>query len=211
MSRDAFTELGDRASLSAALNISCVAVAWGAVSGTLAVVVGLRANSTALAGTGAGILADLVSSATLIWRFRAEQIGTSPPASAERFAHRVSSSALLLVSLGLLAAGIERLVSGEAADPSAAAISLAAVSLVALPLLAARKYRIAAEVQSSALRMDAHITLVGASTAALALLGLIATASLGWSSADPIAALLIAAVAGRIGAGGLREAQRSPR
>jgi len=56
-----------------------------------------------------------------------------------------------------------------------AGIVVAAVSVVTLPALAVAKLRIAADVGSRALRTDALISLVGAATAALSLVGLAVT------------------------------------
>jgi divalent metal cation (Fe/Co/Zn/Cd) transporter len=189
--------------LQAALRVSYLAVAWSSLSGLAAVLVALRAQSTALLGSGAGILADVISSVVLIARFQTERSGNRSPRITEQLAQRVSSGALVAVALGLVSVAIERLASGAVADPSAAAISIAAISALVLPLLARRKYAVARAVPSAALRMDAHITVVGAGTAALSLLGLILTSALGWSSPDPVAALMIAVVAGRSGGKGL--------
>ena len=71
------------------------------------------------------------------------------------------------------------------------------MAVVTLPLLAARKYVVAARAPSRALRTDAHITMVGASTALLSLVGLALTNN-GFASADATAALVVAAVAGAV-------------
>jgi divalent metal cation (Fe/Co/Zn/Cd) transporter len=195
---------GGRTALRAALLVSYVAVCWSTVTGLLSIVVGVDAGSTALVGTGADVLADVVSSVVLIWRFRAERDGTRAPENAEAIAQRTSSTALLIVAIGLVAAAVTRIVSGQRTNADAASVALAATSVAVLPVLARWKYRVAAGVPSNALRTDAHITIVGATTAALALLGLAATAAFGWSLADPAAALIIAILVAKVGADGLR-------
>jgi divalent metal cation (Fe/Co/Zn/Cd) transporter len=182
-----------------ALRVSYASVVWGVVAGTVSVVVGLRSSSTALVGTGSDLLADLASSVVLVWRFRVELHGGRPGHEVERRAHLVAALALLVVAAGVGAGSIVRLTSGHGASPETAGLAVAAASVVVLPVLAIAKRRIAAAVPSPALRTDAAITLVGAATAALSVVGLVLTNAFGWTAADPAAALgiaLLAAVAG---------------
>lgn len=190
--------------LRGALNISYASVAWSVVAGTASVVVGLRSGSTALVGTGTDLIADLVSSLVLVWRFRVELHGGRPGHEVEKRAHLVAALALLVVAVGVAAGAVERLVTGQGAAPNAAGVAVAAASVVVLPVLAIGKRRIAAAIPSPALRTDAAITLVGAATAALSLLGLVLTESLDWTAADPAAALGIALLAGAAGVRELR-------
>ena len=178
-----------------ALDISYAAVAWSVVAGSVSVVVGVQSSSTALIGTGTDVLADMLSSLVLVWRFRSEVRGSGHPPHAEHRAHLLASVALLVVAAGVLAGSIAHLASGSGADPNAVGVTVAAVSLVVLPLFAIGKLRIARQVPSAALRTDGLITLVGATTAALSLVGLVLTETLHWWTADPIAALGIALLA----------------
>lgn len=189
-----------------ALHISYAAAGWSLVAGTVSIVIGLLASSTALVGTGADVVADLLSSLVLIWRFRAELHGHHASDVIERRAHRVSSVALIVVAIGVTATAIGRLVADQGASADVSALVVAAVSAVILPLFAIVKYRIAAQVPSGALRMDGHITMVGTAMAVITLAGLALTSGLGWSAADPIAALGVAAAAAVAGAQGLRDA-----
>jgi divalent metal cation (Fe/Co/Zn/Cd) transporter len=185
--------------LRAALRISYASVAWSVVAGSVSVGVGVSSSSTALVGTGTDLIADLVSSVVLVWRFRVELHGGRPGHEVERRAHLVAALALIAVAVGVAAASIVHLVSGHGASPDAVSVTVAAASLVVLPVLAIGKRRIAAAIPSPALRTDAVITFVGAATAALSLIGLVLTQSLDWTAADPAAALgiaLLAAVAG---------------
>ncbi|MDP9092668.1 MAG: hypothetical protein M3N95_06930 [Actinomycetota bacterium] len=186
-----------------ALHISYAAVAWGVLSGVASIVVGIGASSTGLVGTGADVLADVLSSLVLVWRFRAELHGHAASATAEGRAHRVSSGALIIVAIAIGVLATLRLATRHGAAPGAAGLAVAVVSVVVLPVFALVKYRIAIAVPSPALRMDAHITLVGAAMSGLTLVGLALTASLGWSAADPAAALLIAAIAASVGIPGV--------
>jgi divalent metal cation (Fe/Co/Zn/Cd) transporter len=188
----------------AALIISYVAVAWSLVAGAASIVIGTRSSSTALIGTGTDVLADMLSSVVLVWRFRVELSGGRPGHEVERHAHLVASLALLVVAVGVAAGAISHLVSGRGAESDVAGVTIATLSLVVLPVLAALKLRIAAAVPSPALRTDALITLVGAATALLSLVGLVLTRTLHWTAADPVAALGIAVLAAVTGGVELR-------
>ncbi len=178
----------------AALRVSWATIVWSAVTGISSVVLGLSAASLALVGSGASVLLDLSSSLVLVWRF----LHPHGHEAAERRAQLVAASALVGLGVLLALSSIQRLADGGMAHPTAATTALAAASLVVLPLLAWRKYVVAAAVPSRALRTDAHITVVGSSTAALALLGFALTdAGAGW--ADAAAALLVAVAAATVG------------
>jgi len=182
-----------------ALLLSYAAVVWSAVAGSAAVVIGARASSTALIGTGTDVLADLVSSIVLVWRFRAELHGGRLTHEVERRAHTVAALALLAVAVGVTAGSIAHLVAGTGASADVPGIVVATVSLVVLPLFVLAKYRVARAIGSPALRTDGTVTLVGACTAALSLTGLALTSAFGWNAADPAAALGIAVLAGVTG------------
>jgi divalent metal cation (Fe/Co/Zn/Cd) transporter len=177
------------------LVITWASIGWSAVSGAASIGFGLSAASLALLGSGISVLIDLSSSLVLVWRFRHPH-GHS---GAERRAHLVAATGLSVLAGFLATAGIVRLVLDESAHPTVASVVVAAASLVVLPVIAARKYVVAVRVASRALRADAHITVVGATTALSTLIGLAATRA-GLGFADSVAALLVAAAAGFVGA-----------
>jgi divalent metal cation (Fe/Co/Zn/Cd) transporter len=195
--------------LRAALAVSWLTVAWSSATGVASAVVGLLAGSLSLAGLGVTVLLDVGSSLVLIWRFRHERAGGGSVAEAERLAHLVAAGALLAFGLVLAVTSVRQLAEQHHPDSSPLGVGLAAAGVAVLPLLARRKYQVADQVGSRALRADAHITAVGAAVALVTLTGLVLVAALGWWWADGVAALVLAAVAGGQGIGGLREA-RSP-
>ena len=191
--------------LRSALRASYCSVAWGALAGVAEIVVGAQSASLALAGVGATVLVDLISSVVLVWRFRAELHHESDlHVMAELRAQRVASLCLLIIGLCLAIAAVARLVAGGGAHPSPAAVVLAAVSVPVLLVLARWKYVAARGVTSAALRTDAHISLLGAGTSALTLLGLALSSAAGIRWADSAAALVVGVVAGREGLRELR-------
>lgn len=92
---------------------------------------------------------------------------------------------------------------GEAQD-SAPGIALAALSLAVMPFLSAAQRRAGRELGSASAVADSKQTLLCTCLSAVLLVGLLANSLVGWSWADPIAALVIAAVAVKEG----REAWR---
>ena len=142
------------------------------------------------------MLVDEVSSVVLVWRFRRHRSGDADQVeTAEQRALKVATFGLLIVGLSLIGSGIQHLVASETSRPDNYAIAAAAASAVVLPGLARWKYAAAAALPSRALRTDAHISMVGAGTAALTLLGLALTEAFGWHWADPVAAIIIGVAA----------------
>ena len=182
-----------------ALLLSYAAIVWTAITGVIGVVVGVGAASTALVGTSADVLADMASSVMLVWRFRAELHGRRGSVHAEHLAEKVAAIALMVVAGGIAAVAALRLTSDTATSDSAFTLVMAAVAVVVLPLFALAKYRVAAAVPSPALRMDGHITMVGAGMGLITLIGLALSRAYGLDWADPAAALIVAALALTIG------------
>lgn len=193
-----------------ALRASYSSVAWGVLSGVAEVVVGAQTASLALAGVGATVLVDLLSSVVLVWRFRAELHAVlrgdeaRSHERAEARAQQVASTGLLVIGLVLVAGGMARIATGGGAHPDALAVSLAAVSIPVLAGLAWWKYAAARQAGSTALTTDAHISSLGAATSALTLAGLALTQAAGVTWADPLAAAVVGVVAAFEGRRGLR-------
>ena len=78
-------------------------------------------------------------------------------------------------------------------------IALAAASLVIMPFLSWAQRRTGKALDSNAVVADSTQTLLCTYLSAVLLAGLVLNATLGWSWADPIAGLIIAAVATREG------------
>ena len=83
--------------------------------------------------------------------------------------------------------------------PSIVGIVLAAVSLVVMPLLSWAQRRTGRELRSRSAVADSKQTLLCTYLSAVLLVGLGLNSLFGWSWADPIAGLVIAAVAVREG------------
>ena len=83
----------------------------------------------------------------------------------------------------------------EEAGPAPVGMGWPVASLIALPVLVWAKRRTGRELGSATVLADSTQTLLCTYLSAVLLAGLLFNATLGWSWADPIAALVIAAVA----------------
>ena len=84
-------------------------------------------------------------------------------------------------------------------DASTLGIGLAIASLLVMPFLARAKRRVGQQMGSATVVADSAQTWLCGSLSAVLLIGLGANAVLGWWWADPVAALIIGAVATREG------------
>jgi divalent metal cation (Fe/Co/Zn/Cd) transporter len=181
--------LGRRAQLLAAAG-----VAYNAVEAAVAIAAGAVAGSTALVAFGLDSVVEVSSGLVILWQFR-----HAVPAERERVALR-----LIAVSFFALAAYVvvdsARALAGPA-DPavSPVGIGLAIASLLVMPWLSRAQRRTGRALGSGAVVADSTQTLLCTYLSAVLLLGLVLNATLGWSWADPVAGLVIAAVAVREG------------
>jgi divalent metal cation (Fe/Co/Zn/Cd) transporter len=186
-------EQTQRTQVNAGLAVSVQSVAWTVVSSTLAVVIGLRSGTAVLVAFGAVGTVDGIGSAALAYHFhhalRHDRLSTE----LERLAHRVVLVGLLVVGLAALITGLVKAFDNAPHDASAAGAALAAASLVVLSVLAIRKQAIARRVGSRALVSDSHLSATGATLAAVALLGIVASRWLEWNWADGAATATIGA------------------
>jgi len=167
---------------------------YNLAEGAVAIAAGAAASSTALIGFGLDSFIEVSSALVVIWQFRSVL-----PEARERLALR-----LIAVSFFALAAWIGldavRSLSGDGqAQPSPVGIGLAAASLLVMPALVWAKRRSGRELASATVMADSVQTLLCTYLSGVLLVGLVLNATLGWSWADPIAALVIAGVAVREG------------
>jgi divalent metal cation (Fe/Co/Zn/Cd) transporter len=181
--------------LTAALRLVWVSVLFGLLSGVVSVTTGLTNHSLGVLAVGLGVLADVTGSATLIWRFRAEQRHPGQSQAAETRAAMVVAAALAVVSAAITVQAVIALATRSHPGTSRVTLIAAAVSLVVLTPLAYAKRRLGMQMDSRALQGDATLSGIGAATSLLALTALMLNDTLGWWWADRIAALAVAAIA----------------
>jgi divalent metal cation (Fe/Co/Zn/Cd) transporter len=187
----------DRSALvSRAKLLAWIGLGWHGVEAAVAIGAGIVAGSIALVGFGADSLVEASAGLILLWRFAGARSGSD---EAERRAQK-----LIAISFYVIAAyvGIEatrNLIGADHPDVSYVGIVLSAVTLVTMPPLAIAKARVGEQLGSAATKSEGRQNMLCAYLSAALLVGLGANALLDWWWADPVTALVIAAVAVREG------------
>jgi divalent metal cation (Fe/Co/Zn/Cd) transporter len=173
--------------------LSWLSLAWMGIEGAVGLAAGREAHSLSLLIWGASSFVEGLASVIVIWRFTGSR---TLSATSERTAQRwVAGTFLLLVPYFLFEA-VEKLVTGGAAESSAAGIVVTALAVLLMPLLGLAKLRLARRLGSDATAGEGTQNLLCAAQAAVALVALIG-AGAGLALLDPIAAIVISAIAVR--------------
>jgi divalent metal cation (Fe/Co/Zn/Cd) transporter len=142
---------------------------------------------------------EVSSAAAVAWQFSAKD-----PETREKAALRfIAFSFFALAAYVTIDAALSLLGLGEA-RPSGIGIALATASLIVMPVLSVAQRRAGRELGSTSAVADSKQTLLCTYLSAALLTGLLLNALVGWSWADPVAALAIAAIAVREGRNALR-------
>lgn len=168
-------------------------IAWNVVEAVVAIGSGLVAGSIALVGFGVDSTIEVFAAGVVLWRLRG--LGEDR----ERRALRLIGVSFFALAAFVVAESVRVLLGGADPDSSTAGIVLAAASLVVMPALAVAKRRTGQRLGSAVVIADSVETELCAYLSAILLLGLVLNASVGWSWADPVAALFIAGLAAREG------------
>lgn len=168
-------------------------ITYNVIEAVVALSAGAAASSTALIGFGLDSVIEVSSAAAVAWQFSAR----TPDV---RQAREARALRIIAVSFYALAAyvtlsSIRALVGDGEAGKSVVGLVLAAVSLLVMPVLSLAQRRAGRELNSRSAVADSHQTLLCTYLSAVLLVGLALNSLFGWSWADPIAGLVIAAVA----------------
>jgi divalent metal cation (Fe/Co/Zn/Cd) transporter len=174
-------------------------ISYNVVEAIVAVSAGTIASSVALVGFGLDSLIEIASAVAVAWQFSGHD-----PDARERTALRIIALSFFALAAYVGVESVRALLGACEPASSAAGIVLAAVSLVIMPTLSYAQRRAGRELGSASAVADSKQTLLCTYLSGVLLLGLLLNSVLGWSWADPVAALLIAVVAVREG----REAWR---
>ena len=181
--------LGRRAQL-----LAGASVAYNVVEAVVAVLAGLAAGSVALVGVGLDSVVEVSSGLVVLWQFRSRL-----PESRERQALRLMALSFFALAAYVGVESVRALVSGGEPEASPVGIGLAIASLLVMPFLSWAQRRTGRALGSQAVVADSTQTLLCTYLSAVLLAGLVLNATLGWGWADPVAGLVIAAVAVREG------------
>jgi len=170
------------------LSLSYATLAYNSLEGLIAIVAGIAAGSIALVGFGVDSVIEVGASFAAIWRLQSD-VDPKRRERAERLTLRTVGILFLALAVYVTYDAADALLGREAPDESPIGIVLAAASLVVMPILVRAKRRVARQLGSHALEVEAKQTLVCTYLSAILLGGLLLNVLLGWWWADPVAAL----------------------
>lgn len=177
--------LGRRAQLLAGASVS-----YNLFEAVVAVTAGAVAGSVALVGFGLDSLVEVASGVVILWQFRHPL-----PETRERLALRLIGVSFLLLAAYVTVESIRSLRGAVDPAPSPVGVGLAALSLLIMPLLSWAQRRTGRALGSASVVADSKQTLLCSYLSGVLLTGLLLNSLLGWGWADPVAGLVIAAVA----------------
>ncbi|HEX4815691.1 MAG TPA: cation transporter [Nonomuraea sp.] len=171
-------------------------ITYNVIEAAVAITAGTIASSAALIGFGLDSVVEVASAAAVAWQFCA-----TDHEKRERVALRVIAISFFALAAYVAFDAVRALLGVGEAEHSAAGLILAALSLVVMPFLSHAQRRAGRELGSASAVADSKQTLLCTCLSAVLLVGLALNSLFGWSWADPIAALVIAAVAVKEGRG----------
>jgi predicted Co/Zn/Cd cation transporter (cation efflux family) len=167
------------------------------VEAVVAIAAGAAASSIALVGFGLDSSIEVLSASVIVW-----QMTRPVPEEQEERALRLIAIAFLLLACYVAVQAVIDLMERNEPETSLVGIGLAVASLIVMPLLAWLKRRNGRRLRSTSVVADSRQTLLCTYLSAVLLVGLLLNATVSWWWADPLAALVIAALA-------LREAREA--
>ncbi|MGW3655257.1 cation transporter [Streptomyces sp. NPDC005151] len=172
-------------------------IAYNVIEAIVAITAGTIASSTALIGFGLDSVIEVSSAAAVAWQFSATDHAVRE--AREKTTLRIIAVSFFALALYVTVDSVRAVTGTGEADHSVPGIVLAALSLAIMPFLSAAQRKAGRELGSASAVADSKQTLLCTYLSAVLLVGLLANLALGWSRADPIAALVIAVIAAKEG------------
>ena len=169
-------------------------ITYNVVEAVIALTEGTRVSSSALFGFGLDSVIEVSSAAAIAWQFSAKD-----PETREKTALRLIAFSFFALATYVTVDAVLSLLGFGEPRPSVIGIALATASLVVMPVLSLAQRRAGRELGSVSAVADSKQTLLCTYLSAALLAGLVLNALVGWTWADPVAALVIAALAVREG------------
>lgn len=146
--------------LNQALRLTSLSLAWMVLEGAAALWLGWASRSLLLEGFGFDSVLELVSAGVLFWRLRAERRGPADEdriEAVERRAARLVGYTLYVLAASVALGALYGLTHHQVTDTreSVWGILIGLTAKVGMPILAGLKLRVAARLNSRALRADA--------------------------------------------------------
>jgi divalent metal cation (Fe/Co/Zn/Cd) transporter len=174
--------------------IVAATIGYNVLEAIVALAAGAIASSAALLAFGLDSVVEVLSAAAVAWQFSAPD-----PRRRERVALRLIAISFFGLAIIVTVEAARALLGASEPEPSPVGIALAAVSLAVMPILSWIERRAGRELGSASAVADSKQTLLCAYLSAALLGGLVLNSLFGWTWADSIAALVIAAFAVREG------------
>ncbi len=165
-------------------------ISYNVIEAAIALTEGSRVSSVALIGFGLDSVIEVSSAAAVAWQFAGRD-----PEAREEAALRIIAFSFFGLAIYVTAEAIRSLFGLGEAHHSIIGIVLAGVSLAAMPVLSWAQRRAGRELGSLSAVADSKQALLCTYLSAVLLVGLLLNSTLGWSWADPVAALVIAVIA----------------
>ncbi|CAN3129902.1 Cobalt transporter [Mycobacterium sp. smrl_JER01] len=169
-------------------------ITYNLIEAVVALAEGTRVSSAALIGFGLDSLVEVSSAAAVAWQFSADD-----PERREKAALRLIAFSFFALAAYVAIEAVLSLLGVRDPQPTPLGIVVAALSLIVMPVLSFTQRRAGRELGSRSAVADSKQTLLCAYLSAVLLIGLVLHAVAGWTWADPVAALGIAALAAREG------------
>lgn len=169
-------------------------ISYNVIEAAVALTEGARVSSTALIGFGLDSVIEVSSAAAVAWQFAGRD-----PEAREKTALRIIALSFFGLAAYVTVDAVRSLLGVGEARHSTIGIVLAAMSLAIMPILSWVQRRAGRELGSLSAVADSKQTLLCTYLSAVLLVGLVLNSLLGWSWADPVAALVIAGIAVREG------------
>src|SRR6266568_4340203 len=180
-----------------ALLLTYITLGWMTIEGAASLLLGWASKSLLLEAFGIDSVIELFSAAVLLWRLRVESSDTATSEHVKlverRAARLVGYSLYALVAYVVFNSGYGLLIARRITDTheSVWGILIGAVAKIGMPILAAYKLKVAARLNSRALRADAIESITCGYLSIVLMVGLAATRILGWWWLDSVAALAL--------------------
>jgi divalent metal cation (Fe/Co/Zn/Cd) transporter len=185
------------ADLKLALLLTYITIGWMTIEGAASLLLGWASKSLLLEAFGIDSVIELFSAVVLLWRLRVEASGTAASEHInlveDRAARLVGYSLYVLVAYVLLNSGYGLFIAKRITDTheSVWGILIGAVAKFGMPILAGYKLKVAARLNSRALRADAIESITCGYLSIVLMVGLFATRLLDWWWLDSVAALAL--------------------
>ena len=180
-----------------ALWLTYITIGWMTIEGAASLLLGWASKSLLLEAFGIDSVVELFSAGVLLWRLKVEANGLADETRVEaverRAARWVGYSLYALVAYVIFNSAYGLFVVERVTDTheSVWGIFIGLVAKIGMPILAGYKLRVAARLNSRALRADAMEAITCGYLSIVLMVGLAATRFFGWWWLDSVASLAL--------------------